>query len=97
MGGRGGRGRRGGRVVGAMMLASLTLFGQAQPAFRLEEATIADVHAAFRARTLTCRSLVEQYACDPDGFRTPDIEIAIRPHSAFQLALWRKQAEVPRK
>jgi Asp-tRNA(Asn)/Glu-tRNA(Gln) amidotransferase A subunit family amidase len=29
--------------------------------FRVEETTIADVHAAFRARTLTCRALVQQY------------------------------------
>ena len=30
-------------------------------AFRVEETTIADVHAAMRAGTLTCRALVEQY------------------------------------
>jgi len=36
--------------------------GQARPAsFRLEEATIADVHAAFKAGTLTCRQLVSKY------------------------------------
>ena len=29
--------------------------------FRIEETTIADVHAAFRARSLTCRALVQQY------------------------------------
>src|SRR5262249_13382184 len=33
----------------------------AAPAFRVEETTIADVHAAMRARTLTCRALVDQY------------------------------------
>jgi len=32
-----------------------------QTAFRLEEATIASVHAAFRAGTLTCRALVQAY------------------------------------
>lgn len=31
------------------------------PAFRVEETTIAEVHAAFRARRLSCRDLVEQY------------------------------------
>jgi len=30
-------------------------------AFRLEETTIADIHAAFKARTLTCRQLVGLY------------------------------------
>jgi hypothetical protein len=29
--------------------------------FVLEDATIASVHAAFAARTLTCRALVDQY------------------------------------
>ena len=29
--------------------------------FRYEEATIADIHAAFKARTLTCRALVQMY------------------------------------
>src|SRR5258708_34845668 len=36
--------------------------------FRLEEATIAQVQAAFRARTLTCRSLVEQYLARIDAY-----------------------------
>ena len=36
--------------------------GQAQSApFRVEETTIAEVHSAFRAGTLTCRALVEAY------------------------------------
>src|SRR5437016_11532475 len=29
--------------------------------FRNEEATIADIHAAFKAKTLTCRALVQLY------------------------------------
>src|SRR5262245_62927227 len=29
--------------------------------FRYEEATIADIHAAFKAKTLTCRALVQSY------------------------------------
>lgn len=32
-----------------------------RPAFQVEETTIAGIHAAFRARTLTCRALVEHY------------------------------------
>jgi amidase len=35
--------------------------GQSAAAFTLEETTIAQIHAAFRAKRLTCRSLVEQY------------------------------------
>src|SRR5687767_10223166 len=31
------------------------------PAFRLLEATIDDIHAAFRANRLTCRALVDGY------------------------------------
>src|SRR4051812_41843273 len=42
----------------ACIIATLS----AQPApFRLQETTIAQIHAAFRDRSLTCRSLVEQY------------------------------------
>lgn len=40
----------------------------APPAFRLEEATIADIHAAMKAGTLTCRSLVEQYLHRIDAY-----------------------------
>ena len=32
-----------------------------KPAFRLEEATVADIHAAFDAGTLTCQRLTEMY------------------------------------
>jgi Asp-tRNA(Asn)/Glu-tRNA(Gln) amidotransferase A subunit family amidase len=36
--------------------------GRQRPSrFQLQEATVAGIHAAFRDRTLTCRSLVEQY------------------------------------
>ena len=37
-------------------------------AFRVEETTIADVHAAMRAGTLTCRALVEQYLRRIDAY-----------------------------
>ena len=33
----------------------------AQPEFKIEEATIADVHQAFRRASLTCRQLVQRY------------------------------------
>jgi len=46
-------------LAGAMLLPGA---GQAQSApFRVEETSIAAVHAAFRAGTLTCRALVEAY------------------------------------
>src|SRR6476620_2345750 len=37
-------------------------------AFRVEETTIAEVHAAMRAGTLTCRALVEQYLRRIDAY-----------------------------
>src|SRR5262245_57728072 len=47
-------------VSGLLALRVITAGAQA-PRFRFEETTIAQVQAAFRARTLTCRSLVDQY------------------------------------
>jgi len=38
------------------------------PPFRVEETTIADVHAAMRTGTLTCRALVEQYLKRIDAY-----------------------------
>jgi Asp-tRNA(Asn)/Glu-tRNA(Gln) amidotransferase A subunit family amidase len=46
----------------AFVLAAAVLTAQnAPPAFRVEETTIAQIHAAMRAGTLTCRALVDQY------------------------------------
>lgn len=42
--------------------------GAAPAAFQVEEATIADVHAAFKARTLTCRALVDAYIARIDAY-----------------------------
>jgi len=56
-------------IVAALIITTLS----AQPApFRLQETTIAQIHAAFRDGSLTCRALVEQYlrrieADDKDG------------------------------
>src|SRR5512138_1459839 len=46
-----------------LSIVSQTLIGQAPAAtaFRVDETTIADIHAAMRAGTLRCRALVEQY------------------------------------
>ena len=46
-------------VAGLALLAAPTVL--AQPAFRVQETTIADIHAAFRAGRLTCRALVQSY------------------------------------
>lgn len=49
-------------LIAVALCAPLTLAAQrtARP-FRLEETTIAEVHAAMRARQLTCRQLVQRY------------------------------------
>lgn len=48
-------------VVVPALLFFATTAAQQPPRFTVDEATIAGVQAAFRAGTLTCRSLVEQY------------------------------------
>jgi amidase len=48
-------------------LAATVIHAQA-PAFRIEEATIAQIHAAFRDGSLTCRALVEQYLKRIDAY-----------------------------
>ena len=45
----------------AFVLSAVALVAQPARLFQLEETTIADVQAAFRDGSLTCRSLVEQY------------------------------------
>jgi Asp-tRNA(Asn)/Glu-tRNA(Gln) amidotransferase A subunit family amidase len=44
------------------------MFAQTPAAFRLEEATIAQIETALRARSLTCRSLVERYLARIDAY-----------------------------
>jgi Asp-tRNA(Asn)/Glu-tRNA(Gln) amidotransferase A subunit family amidase len=43
------------------VLAPAALAAQARAPFRVEETTITQVHAAFKAGTVTCRTLVQQY------------------------------------
>ena len=46
----------------AIILVALLATGTANAAnFKLQEATVADVHAAFKAGQLTCRQLVQLY------------------------------------
>src|SRR3982750_213634 len=47
-------------LMALIALAPLAAPAQ-RPAFRVEETTIADVHAAMRARALTCHALVQAY------------------------------------
>jgi Asp-tRNA(Asn)/Glu-tRNA(Gln) amidotransferase A subunit family amidase len=54
-------------VLAALFLASATA-ARAQQRFRLEETTIADVHAAMRAGTLTCHALVQAYLDRIDAY-----------------------------
>ncbi|HEX3646331.1 MAG TPA: amidase family protein [Vicinamibacterales bacterium] len=54
--------------IAAAALAVAALSAQAPPPFHLEEATIAQVQAAFRDRSLTCRSLVERYLARIDAY-----------------------------
>jgi Asp-tRNA(Asn)/Glu-tRNA(Gln) amidotransferase A subunit family amidase len=56
--------RKGVREASLLLLIVLTAVpprAQERARFPLEEATIAEIHAAFAAKTLTCRALVEQY------------------------------------
>ena len=53
-------------VAAGLLALALAAFAaapsaQAPPAFEVQEATIAEIHAAMRAGRLTCRALVEQY------------------------------------
>ena len=45
----------------AVLLAPAALAAQQPSAFRVEETTIAAVHSAFRAKSLTCHQLVQHY------------------------------------
>lgn len=48
-------------VLAAAVVVSPALDAQAPPPFQVEEASIADIHAAFRDGRVTCRGLVERY------------------------------------
>src|SRR5213595_824104 len=53
----------------ASVLSAALVGAQTQPpAFRLEETTIAQIHAAFRDGSLTCRALVEDYLRRIDAY-----------------------------
>jgi Asp-tRNA(Asn)/Glu-tRNA(Gln) amidotransferase A subunit family amidase len=80
-------------MVGLLVLASFagiaTPFAQAPPAFEVHEASIAQIHAAMKARRLTCRRLVEQYLRRIDAYdkHGPAINaIVVTNQDALRLA-----------
>jgi Asp-tRNA(Asn)/Glu-tRNA(Gln) amidotransferase A subunit family amidase len=52
----------------AALLGAASLAAQAPARFTLEETTIAQIEGALRARTITCRALVEQYLARIDAY-----------------------------
>ena len=56
------------RTLLCLLLAASHLAGQTPAPFEVEEATISEVHAAFRSGRLTCRSLVDQYLRRIDAY-----------------------------
>ena len=53
-------------VLAALLLAPLG--AQAPPPFQVEEASVADIHAALRAGRITCHGLVDQYLRRIDAY-----------------------------
>jgi amidase len=55
------------RVASLLVLLGVAVWGQAPP-FAVEEATIAQIHAAMKNGTLTCQALVSQYLRRIDAY-----------------------------
>jgi Asp-tRNA(Asn)/Glu-tRNA(Gln) amidotransferase A subunit family amidase len=55
-------------LLAIILLAVCVPHAQTQTPFRVEEATIADIHAALKAKRITCRALVEQYLRRIDAY-----------------------------
>ena len=55
-------------AIGAAVLAVPRIGAQTHPAFRIDETTIAQIHAALKGGTLTCRALVEGYLRRIDAY-----------------------------
>ena len=69
-------------VVG--LLAASPVDAQA-PAFRLEEATIADIHRAITAKQLTATQLVTEYLKRIEAYNGTCVKGAVDPKTGFQL------------
>src|SRR5439155_24530894 len=55
-------------MAGVAVIVATAAAAQNPPAFRLEETTIAQIQAAFRDGSLTCRALVERYLQRIDAY-----------------------------
>jgi amidase len=55
-------------LLAILLLSSSAITSQTPPPFRVEEASISDIHAAFKGGSVTCRRLVEQYHRRIDTF-----------------------------
>jgi amidase len=55
-------------LLAILLLSSTAITSQTPPPFRVEEATISDIHVALKAGRVTCRGLVEQYLRRIDTF-----------------------------
>ena len=86
----GSRLRRAGRapLLCAAAIASLLVAEPVDaqaPAFRLEEATIADIHRAIMAKQLTATELVTQYLKRIEAYNGTCVKGAVDPKTGFQL------------
>jgi amidase len=86
----GSRLRRAGRapLLCVAAIASLLVAEPADaqaPAFRLEEATIADIHRAIMAKQLTATELVTQYLKRIEAYNGTCVKGAVDPKTGFQL------------
>ena len=55
-------------LLAILLLSSSAITSQTPPPFRVEEASISDIHAALKGGSVTCRGLVEQYHRRIDTF-----------------------------
>ena len=55
-------------LLAILLLSSSAITSQSPPPFRVEEASISDIHAALKGGSVTCRGLVEQYHRRIDTF-----------------------------
>src|SRR5262245_21022475 len=71
-------------AAAAAALAATPVDAQA-PAFRLEEATIADIHRAITAKQLTAVQLVTEYLKRIEAYNGTCVKGAVDPKTGFQL------------
>ena len=72
-------------AAAAVGLLTVLPAGAQQPTFRLEEATIADIHRAILARQLTATQLVNEYLKRIETYNGTCVKGAVDPATGFQL------------